>query len=129
VSTTAGIIHYRRKDGTEASAEIEPNGHWVIPADCAAITRWEWPPGGGGGFAGGGGAYGYAQGPDVEPGRTWAGVVGAREACEEDNGSRKCCGTRQLGPHAPDCPKSAPFQDGMADHERMYWHETEVRDG
>jgi hypothetical protein len=51
-----------------------------------------------------------------------------REPCEEDDGPRKCCGTRQLGPHADTCPKSPSMQDGMLDHERMYWHETEVRD-
>jgi len=53
-----------------------------------------------------------------------------REPCEDhDGGFRACCGTRQLGPHAESCPKSASFQDAMLDHERMYSHETEARDG
>jgi len=53
-----------------------------------------------------------------------------REPCEDHDGSlRACCGTRQLGPHAEDCRLSATMQAGMLDHERMYSHETEVRDG
>jgi hypothetical protein len=53
-----------------------------------------------------------------------------REPCEDhDGGMRACCGTRQLGPHAENCPKPPLFQQAMLDHERMYSHETEVRDG
>jgi hypothetical protein len=53
-----------------------------------------------------------------------------REPCEDhDDSLRACCGTRQLGPHAQDCRLSATMQAGMLDHERMYSHETEVRDG
>lgn len=52
-----------------------------------------------------------------------------REPCEEDAGLRGCCGTPQLGPHANDCPKPPALREGMLDHERMYWHETEARDG
>jgi hypothetical protein len=55
---------------------------------------------------------------------------GGREPCEDHDGSlRACCGTRQLGPHAQDCRLSASMQTAMGDHERMYSHETEVRDG
>jgi hypothetical protein len=130
MSTSAGIVHYRLKDGTEATAEVEPNTTWTVPEDCAAVTGWEWPDAGGGGFGGGGGPYGPEQGPDVKPGRTWSGTVGgsAREPCEDhDGGMRACCSTRQLGPHAGGCPKSPAFQEAMLDHERMYRHETEVR--
>lgn len=53
-----------------------------------------------------------------------------REPCEDhDSGMRACCGTRQLGPHAENCPKPESFREAMLDHERMYSHETEVRDG
>jgi hypothetical protein len=130
MSTSPGVIHYRLKDGTEVTAEVEPNTTWIVPEDCVAVTGQEWPHAEGGGFGGGGGPYGLAQGPDVKPGRTWSGTVGgsAREPCEDhDEGMRACCGTRQLGPHAGDCPKSAAFQGAMLDHERMYSHETEVR--
>jgi hypothetical protein len=48
------------------------------------------------------------------------------EWCEEDNGLRSCCGTAQLGPHGPACPKSEAFQAGMLSHEEMYRHATEV---
>jgi len=51
-----------------------------------------------------------------------------REPCEEDDGPRKCCGTRQLGPHTENCPKSPAMQEAMLGHELMYRHETEVRD-
>lgn len=60
---------------------------------------------------------------------TWLRDVlsGVREPCEEDDGSpRRCCGTRQLGPHADRCPKSPPVQEAILDHERMYSHESEV---
>jgi hypothetical protein len=53
---------------------------------------------------------------------------GPRELCEDHDGLRKCCGTRQLGPHSGDCPMSRAMQVAMLDHERMYRHETEVRD-
>ena len=53
---------------------------------------------------------------------------GDREPCDHDDGLRKCCGTRQLGPHAEDCRLTPSARDGMLDHERMYWHETEGRE-
>lgn len=51
-----------------------------------------------------------------------------REPCEDHKGLRRCCGTRQLGPHADDCRLSPSMQDAMADHERMFRHESEVDD-
>lgn len=116
MSASAGIIRYQRKDGTEGTAEIEPNTRWQVPADCVAVTGWDWPPAGGG-FGGGGGPYGYAQGPDVEQGRTWSGTVGGgggtREPCEEeeDDGQRECCGTSRLAYHAEDCRLSRTMRD------------------
>jgi hypothetical protein len=54
----------------------------------------------------------------------------AREPCETDDGSpRDCCGTRQLGPHAEDCPRTAAFQEAMNGHEQMYSHVAEIRGG
>jgi len=64
------------------------------------------------------------------PDETWLWeVLGeVREPCEDDDGGlRACCGTRQLGPHAGSCPRPPSSQDGMLDHEQMYWHETEIR--
>jgi hypothetical protein len=52
-----------------------------------------------------------------------------REPCEEDDdGPRRCCGSRQLGPHADDCTLSPSMREAMLDHERMYRHENEVSD-
>jgi len=58
--------------------------------------------------------------------RTRGAPGGVREACEEDDGLRKCCGTRQLGPHMRACPLSPSFQQAVYDHERKYSHKTEV---
>jgi hypothetical protein len=52
-----------------------------------------------------------------------------REHCGEDDGLRKCCGTRQLGPHTRACSLSPSFQQAVYDHERVYSHKTEVCDG
>jgi hypothetical protein len=54
-------------------------------------------------------------------------LPGDREPCDMGHGLRACCSTRQLGPHAGDCPKPDSFQAGMLDHEAMFRHETEVR--
>lgn len=48
-----------------------------------------------------------------------------RQLCEEDDGLRECCGTRQLGPHLEGCRLSLTMQDGMRYHEQMYRHKTE----
>jgi hypothetical protein len=59
---------------------------------------------------------------------TWLREVlgGVREPCEDDDGGmRACCGTRQLGPHAENCPRPPSFRDALADHEQMYSHRME----
>jgi len=49
-------VHYRRKDGTEATGQMHPDGHgglvWHAPEDCAAITEVEYPPARGGAGSG-----------------------------------------------------------------------------
>ncbi len=49
------IVHYRRMDGTEATAPIEMTGDrgrysWTAPEDCVAVTEIECPPAGGGAY-------------------------------------------------------------------------------
>jgi hypothetical protein len=58
------IVHYRRKDGTEATGRLEPSDRgglsWFAPEDCEAITGIE--------SIGGGGEY--APEPYFQPERT-----------------------------------------------------------
>jgi hypothetical protein len=49
-----------------------------------------------------------------------------RGHCEEDDGLRECCGTRQLAPHAAGCPMTPSMREAIDIHELMYWHETEA---
>ena len=49
---TQALVHYRREDGTEETAVMNPDGYggwvWTAPEDCAAITGISEVGGGGG---------------------------------------------------------------------------------